>query len=182
MLEVKSSPDDDDDDDDDVPPTAAPAADLLTSEQGKLMADPAVPAAATPVVSAPLAPQAAATSSAVPAASSAPSRPVSAADVSSINDAFLHRVDSALLSGELQQLQADRKYFHEVLGHYDATYFRGVVPDDDRKRVLREMLMDYTHFMRGANIQSWVMAGGLIGHYYSGDLLPWDDDLVCVRV
>ena len=70
------------------------------------------------------------------------------------------------------------KYFHEAGGgHYDARFFRGCLEPELIVNILMDLLANFTRLCRTAGVTPILMHGGLIGWFWSRNLLPWDDDL-----
>ncbi|KAF1961261.1 hypothetical protein CC80DRAFT_234233 [Byssothecium circinans] len=74
------------------------------------------------------------------------------------------------------------KYFHEpgdgdVMGHYDARYFRNIVSDEERTETQLHMIRAYLGWFRDHNLDTWIAHGTLLGWWWNGKRLPWDWDL-----
>ncbi|KAI9366111.1 LicD family-domain-containing protein [Zopfochytrium polystomum] len=82
------------------------------------------------------------------------------------------------------------KFFNEQPGdnHLDARFGRGtrggrsgkhVVEDssDSSSRALRELFGGWTRFAAATNVTAWLAHGTLMGWWWAGGLLPWDDDV-----
>ncbi|CAK7568278.1 MAG: mannosyltransferase [Sporothrix epigloea] len=74
------------------------------------------------------------------------------------------------------------KYFHEPgsdnnLGHYDARYFKGLVPYDEHRPALRHLIRSYLTTFRALNVETWLAHGTLLGWWWNGKIMPWDYDL-----
>ncbi|KAK2750382.1 hypothetical protein FQN57_003862 [Myotisia sp. PD_48] len=76
----------------------------------------------------------------------------------------------------------DNKYFHEpgrndLLGHYDARFFGGLVSDEVRKDTLTQMTKAYLTFFRENKLETWIAHGTLLAWWWNGMILPWDWDV-----
>lgn len=74
------------------------------------------------------------------------------------------------------------KYFHEpgrdeLLSHYDARYFSGIVTDVERTDTQLHMVRAYLTFFREKRLETWLAHGTLLGWWWNGKRLPWDVDL-----
>lgn len=74
------------------------------------------------------------------------------------------------------------KYFHEpggddILGHYDARYFHGVVSYEERTDTLTHLIRAYLGFFREQGLDTWIAHGTLLGWWWNGKMLPWDWDV-----
>lgn len=81
-----------------------------------------------------------------------------------------------------QQRVNTTKYFHEPgggleLGHYDARFFRGQVPYEEHRAVLRHLIRSYLTTMRELRAETWLAHGTLLGWWWNGQVMPWDYDL-----
>lgn len=93
-------------------------------------------------------------------------------------------VTSAVASSKTQQLakREDTKYFHEpggdnTLGHYDARYFKNLVPYEEHSKVLQHLIRSYLEAMRRIHAETWLAHGTLLGWWWNGRIMPWDYDL-----
>jgi len=80
------------------------------------------------------------------------------------------------------QQPPDTKYFHEPgadneLGHYDIRYFKGVVPYEIHRPMLRELIRSYLSVFRKLGVETWLAHGTLLGWWWNGRIMPWDTDL-----
>jgi hypothetical protein len=67
----------------------------------------------------------------------------------------------------------EAKYFHEpgyddILGHYDARFFHGVVSDAERTITLRHMIRAYLTFFQQNDLETWIAHGSLLGWWWNG--------------
>lgn len=75
------------------------------------------------------------------------------------------------------------KYFREPggsrdLSHYDARFFSGHVPyGEPRRAVLRALARSYLEAAGAAGVETWLAHGTLLGWWWGGAVMPWDDDL-----
>ncbi|KAJ1553288.1 hypothetical protein HK405_008381 [Cladochytrium tenue] len=93
---------------------------------------------------------------------------------------------------------AAQKYFHEVpgYGHVDARYYRGPRPRAYRgpggrlrfekpagvarertRAELRALHAGWAEFAAAHGVTAWLGHGALLGWFWTGRLLPWDDDV-----
>ncbi|KAF2640756.1 hypothetical protein P280DRAFT_400433 [Massarina eburnea CBS 473.64] len=95
----------------------------------------------------------------------------------------LENVGETKLAKRLTEAEKQRlKYFHEpgegdVMGHYDARYFRDVVSDEERTETQLHMIRAYLSWFRENNLDTWIAHGTLLGWWWNGQRLPWDWDL-----
>ncbi|KAI1430470.1 LicD family-domain-containing protein [Xylaria sp. CBS 124048] len=76
----------------------------------------------------------------------------------------------------------EQKYFHEPgwdaeSGHYDVRYFRGKVPYEQHRPVLRHLIRSYLTTFRELGVETWLAHGSLLGWWWNGRIMPWDYDL-----
>ncbi|ODQ53150.1 hypothetical protein SAICODRAFT_30229 [Saitoella complicata NRRL Y-17804] len=76
------------------------------------------------------------------------------------------------------------KYFHEPRGfvHFDIRYFKGpgvgpTVTEDGKKDTLRRIMRAYLRVCNTENVETWLAHGTLLGWWWNGKILPWDEDL-----
>ncbi|KAK3684218.1 LicD family-domain-containing protein [Podospora appendiculata] len=74
------------------------------------------------------------------------------------------------------------KYFQEpgateILGHYDARYYHGLVPYAEHRAVLRHLIRSYLTVTKELGIETWLAHGTLLGWWWNGRIMPWDYDL-----
>ncbi|KAF2250505.1 hypothetical protein BU26DRAFT_562485 [Trematosphaeria pertusa] len=95
----------------------------------------------------------------------------------------LQRTATKMEARGLSKEEKERlKYFHEpgegdVMGHYDARYFKGVVADDERTDTQLHMIRAYLDFFRQEGLDTWIAHGTLLGWWWNGRRLPWDWDM-----
>ncbi|KAI1139523.1 LicD family-domain-containing protein [Hypoxylon sp. FL0543] len=90
-----------------------------------------------------------------------------------------HRVAPPPSQSEAEQ---QSKYFHEAggsleLGHYDARFFRGVVPYESHGPALRHLIRSWLTTARALGVETWLAHGTLLGWWWNGRVMPWDYDL-----
>jgi phosphorylcholine metabolism protein LicD len=81
-----------------------------------------------------------------------------------------------------QKPHVDTKYFHEpggdlTLGHYDARYFKKLVPYDEHRPALQHLIRSYLTTFRELGVETWLAHGTLLGWWWNGRIMPWDYDL-----
>jgi hypothetical protein len=74
------------------------------------------------------------------------------------------------------------KYFHEpgsgdVMGHYDARYYKGQVPYAEHGPNLQHLIRSYLTIFRTLGVETWLAHGTLLGWWWNGRIMPWDYDL-----
>lgn len=74
------------------------------------------------------------------------------------------------------------KYFREpgnngILGHYDARFFKDLVPYEEHRPALRHLIRSYLLVFRALGAETWLAHGTLLGWYWNGQIMPWDSDL-----
>ncbi|KAF2657008.1 hypothetical protein K491DRAFT_627426 [Lophiostoma macrostomum CBS 122681] len=71
------------------------------------------------------------------------------------------------------------KYFHEATfaTHYDGRFASTKLAYTPRRTHLRSLVRTYLDTMHSLHIPTWLMHGSLIGWYWNGKILPWDDDI-----
>ncbi|KAJ4364061.1 mannosyltransferase [Neocucurbitaria cava] len=71
------------------------------------------------------------------------------------------------------------KFFHEATfdGHYDGRFAEAKLPDDTRAFHLQLLLKSYVDTMDRIGIRTWIMHGCLLGWWWNGKIMPWDNDL-----
>lgn len=77
-----------------------------------------------------------------------------------------------------------KKYFHEatVLGekdnHYDWRFFKQLhYSQYERKAILHRLTRAWLRFSNTLGIKTWIAHGSMLGWYWNGMNLPWDQDL-----
>lgn len=61
--------------------------------------------------------------------------------------------------------------------HYDARFFKGLVPSDVMQPHLFALLQAWLQFVESAGIKSWIAHGSLLSWYWNGGFFPWDVDI-----
>lgn len=77
------------------------------------------------------------------------------------------------------------KFFHEATlidtdqgGHYDWRFFTRVLTSEyEKKAVFHRMARAWLRFAHSASLKTWVAHGTLLGWYWNGMSLPWDNDI-----
>lgn len=77
---------------------------------------------------------------------------------------------------------SNHKYFaepggDEVLGHYDARYYKGLVPYEEHTSNLQHLVRSYLTVFRAMGVETWLAHGTLLGWWWNGKIMPWDYDL-----
>ncbi|CBX91426.1 hypothetical protein LEMA_P069340.1 [Plenodomus lingam JN3] len=74
--------------------------------------------------------------------------------------------------------QAD-KYFHEATfdRHYDGRFAGTELPLETRTWHLRLLLKTYIETMERIGVRTWIMHGCLLGWFWNGRIMPWDNDV-----
>ncbi|OLL24825.1 Protein MNN4 [Neolecta irregularis DAH-3] len=73
------------------------------------------------------------------------------------------------------------KYFYEAgniyeLIHYDDRFFHYCLYPSERQETLRDIVRAWLVWTESEGIESWLAHGSLIGWYWAGQNLPWDND------
>ncbi|KAH3688086.1 hypothetical protein WICPIJ_000928 [Wickerhamomyces pijperi] len=86
-----------------------------------------------------------------------------------------------------QQHSAEYRYFKEAsllsanssngLSHYDLRFFYSKIPAIDRISTLHRIARSWARFTNSHHITTWLAHGSLLGYFFNGLILPWDDDL-----
>lgn len=92
---------------------------------------------------------------------------------------------SDFINTHLNTTHAEFKYFHESHvnhsskgSHYDWRFFKQITYSPyERKAILHSLTRAWLHFAQGIGIRTWLAHGTLLGWYWNGINLPWDDDL-----
>ncbi|ANZ76167.1 BA75_02436T0 [Komagataella pastoris] len=105
-----------------------------------------------------------------------------------VND--VEGLDARILSTiqhEMRSMYDFSKYFHEskVSGkylpsgeHYDWRFFNGFdLSQQENLAVLHRLGRAWLRFSRSAGLHTWIAHGTLLGWYWNGLILPWDQDL-----
>lgn len=77
------------------------------------------------------------------------------------------------------------KYFHEALitgsdegGHYDWRFFKTLSYSSyERQSILHRLTRAWLRFSESSKIKTWLAHGSLLGWYWNGLNLPWDQDI-----
>jgi hypothetical protein len=90
--------------------------------------------------------------------------------------------DQRLRQDIAAQPPPEPKYFQEpggteILGHYDARYFKGLVNYEEHRPALRHLIRSYLTVLRRLGVETWLAHGTLLGWYWNGQIMPWDYDL-----
>lgn len=92
--------------------------------------------------------------------------------------------DAKILSQINTINSTQNKYFHEatVLGekdnHYDWRFFKQVhYSQYERKAILHRLTRAWMRFSNTLGIKTWIAHGSMLGWYWNGMNLPWDQDL-----
>lgn len=80
------------------------------------------------------------------------------------------------------QQPIEYKYFiepgtSESLGHYDARFFQGTVAYGQHRTALGDLIRSYLTTLRALGVDTWLAHGTLLGWWWNGRILPWDQDL-----
>ncbi|KAF3992140.1 hypothetical protein FT663_01275 [Candidozyma haemuli var. vulneris] len=89
------------------------------------------------------------------------------------------------LTSNIQSVNEEEKYFHEarILGsskgsHYDWRFFKKTTYSPyERTAVLHRLTKAWLRFANDAGLRTWLAHGTLLGWYWNGLNMPWDDDL-----
>ncbi|KAH3667048.1 hypothetical protein WICMUC_005395 [Wickerhamomyces mucosus] len=63
------------------------------------------------------------------------------------------------------------------LAHYDLRFYNYRIKPVDRIAILHRIVRAWSRFTISQNIETWLMHGSLMGYYFNGLILPWDDDI-----
>ncbi|KAF2852504.1 hypothetical protein T440DRAFT_553393 [Plenodomus tracheiphilus IPT5] len=76
-------------------------------------------------------------------------------------------------------VQRPNKYFHEATfdAHYDGRFAGTGLPLETRTWHLRLLLRTYIETMNRIGIKTWIMHGCLLGWFWNGKIMPWDNDV-----
>lgn len=71
------------------------------------------------------------------------------------------------------------KFFHESIfnTHYDGRFAKTELPPDVRTFHLRLLLKTYMETMERIGLRTWIVHGCLLGWYWNGKIMPWDNDV-----
>ncbi|KAJ3162082.1 hypothetical protein HDU86_005780 [Geranomyces michiganensis] len=70
-----------------------------------------------------------------------------------------------------------KKYFYEKSNHFDARWFVAKTPDELRPPLIKNLFAAWSRFADERQIPYWIMHGTLLGWYFGGRQMPWDDDM-----
>ncbi|KAK6198063.1 LicD family-domain-containing protein [Scheffersomyces amazonensis] len=104
-------------------------------------------------------------------------------DGNGIND-FDRRLLS-VINDNLEFMPNFTKYFHEAHcldtkkgAHYDWRFFKKITYSEyERKAILHRLTRAWLRFANSAGLSTWLAHGSLLGWYWNGMSLPWDEDL-----
>lgn len=104
--------------------------------------------------------------------------------IRSLNSTLQHKFYEKMLS-QIDIVNSTReKYFHEatVVGetdnHYDWRFFKQLhYSDYERKAIFHRLSRAWLRFSNTLGITTWIAHGSLLGWYWNGMSLPWDQDL-----
>ena len=96
----------------------------------------------------------------------------------------LNPFDAKLLS-QIDMIKSTlNKYFHEAMvlrekdNHYDWRFFKQTnYSQYERKAILHRLTRAWLRFSNTLGIKTWVAHGSMLGWYWNGMSLPWDQDL-----
>lgn len=63
------------------------------------------------------------------------------------------------------------------LAHYELRFFDGRILPIDRIGTLHRIVRAWARFTNKSGIKTWIAHGSLLGYYFNGLIMPWDDDL-----
>ncbi|KAH9862795.1 hypothetical protein J1614_010888 [Plenodomus biglobosus] len=71
------------------------------------------------------------------------------------------------------------KYFNEAKfdAHYDGRFAATELPLETRTWHLRLLLKTYIETMERIGVRTWIMHGCLLGWFWNGKIMPWDNDV-----
>ncbi|ODV59251.1 uncharacterized protein ASCRUDRAFT_22958, partial [Ascoidea rubescens DSM 1968] len=77
------------------------------------------------------------------------------------------------------------KFFHEASvvdraagAHYDWRFFNGLdIPPENHGAILHRLTRAWLRFSESAGLKTWIMHGSLLGYWWNGMNMPWDQDL-----
>ncbi|KAJ3177911.1 hypothetical protein HDU87_004193 [Geranomyces variabilis] len=70
-----------------------------------------------------------------------------------------------------------KKYFYEKSNHFDARWFVAKTPDELRGPLIKNLFAAWSRFADERQVPYWIMHGSLLGWYFGGRQMPWDDDM-----
>lgn len=97
---------------------------------------------------------------------------------------FSNTFDAKIFSQINTINSTQKKYFHEasVLGekenHYDWRFFKQLhYSQYERKAILHRLTRAWLRFSNTLGIKTWISHGSMLGWYWNGMNLPWDQDI-----
>jgi len=63
------------------------------------------------------------------------------------------------------------------LSHYDLRFYHSKIEPIDRIAILHRIAKSWFRFSNKLNLKTWIAHGSLLGYYFNGLIMPWDDDL-----
>jgi hypothetical protein len=63
------------------------------------------------------------------------------------------------------------------LSHYDLRFYHTKLSPISRVAILHRIARSWLNFTRQLKWKTWIAHGSLLGYYFNGLILPWDDDL-----
>ena len=94
-----------------------------------------------------------------------------------------YRLPADVLAVTLDDMRIHgRKYFkeHPSNSHYDARFasrMRETSVSTNRMVALRKLFLAWSHFADEIVLPYWIAHGTLLGWYFGGRFMPWDDDI-----
>lgn len=92
----------------------------------------------------------------------------------------IHCVPTPEPENQPEQKPLSAKYFQEpdegVLAHYDSRFFKDKVEGEEHAKALRNLIRSYVITLRTIGVDTWLAHGTLLGWWWNGKLLPWDND------
>jgi phosphorylcholine metabolism protein LicD len=61
--------------------------------------------------------------------------------------------------------------------HYDGRFADKVLPNEDRRQGLAQMMQTYLSTMNDIGAETWIMHGSLLGWWWNRKIMPWDSDV-----
>lgn len=63
------------------------------------------------------------------------------------------------------------------LSHYDLRFYYNRIEPIDRLAILHRIARSWFRFTNRLELRTWISHGTLLGYYFNGLVMPWDDDL-----
>ncbi|ODQ62199.1 hypothetical protein WICANDRAFT_18293, partial [Wickerhamomyces anomalus NRRL Y-366-8] len=63
------------------------------------------------------------------------------------------------------------------LSHYDLRFYYNRIEPIDRLAILHRIARSWFRFTNRLELKTWIAHGSLLGYYFNGLIMPWDDDL-----